>query len=353
MALRPAAPCPAGETCNLVDPPNQMPQNIALYTTLLTAVTLLLVMRVYTRIRISKVKLGLEDYFCIASYVLNFGFTGLMFKAYSLGVGRHIWNEPAEWVFEAIKFQTIAGWVYIILSLSIKLTFFFYYRRIFSPRTKKRFLIDAGIIFSTLFSIGLFFGGIFNCNPIGKIWNPRLPGRCLTVGPLAFLTGALNVVTDIYILILPIPFLWSLNMQYSRKIRIYAIFAIGIFVCAASIVRLAMTQYLRVNPDLTWNFNTVAIFTALEVNLGIICSCLMVLPAFVDRHLPTTIKTFPSRIWGYAISISPLLSRKGSKSSMGGRSQPRPSSQESYILAIHSHESIPPIPKISRDSGSR
>lgn len=127
-----------------------------------------------------------------------------------------------------LQYQTIAGWEYIILSLSIKMSFFFYYRRIFSPRTKKRFLIDGGIIFSTLFSIGLFFGGIFNCDPIAKIWNPRLPGHCLTVGPLSFLTGALNVITDIYILVLPIPFLWSLNMQYSRKIRIYAIFGIGI-----------------------------------------------------------------------------------------------------------------------------
>lgn len=61
MALRPAAPPPEGETSNLVDPPNQMRENIALYTTLLTAVTLLLAMRLYTRIRISKVKLGLED----------------------------------------------------------------------------------------------------------------------------------------------------------------------------------------------------------------------------------------------------------------------------------------------------
>lgn len=61
MALRPAAPPPEGETTNLVDPPDQMTENIALYTILLTFVTLLLAMRLYTRIRISKVKLGLED----------------------------------------------------------------------------------------------------------------------------------------------------------------------------------------------------------------------------------------------------------------------------------------------------
>lgn len=314
---------------------------------MLTVVTLLLAMRLYTRIRISKVKLGLEDYFCITSYFLDFGFTGLMFKAYTLGVGRHIWNTPALWVVDAIKYQTIAGWVYIVLSLSIKMSFFFYYRRIFSPRTKKRWLIDGGIIFSTLFSIGLLFGGIFNCDPIAKIWNPRLPGSCLTVGPLAFLTGALNVITDIYILILPIPFLWSLNMHYSRKVRIYAIFALGIFVCAASIVRLAMTQFLRVNPDVTWNFNTLAIFTALEVNFGIICSCLIVLPQFADRHLPTAIKTFPSRIWEYAVSVTPLLTKKRSKSSMGEGSPRRGHSQESYVMAIPSHEYIPRTPPSS------
>lgn len=52
---------PAGVEPNLVDPPSQLSNNIALHTICLTLITVLVAIRLYTRIAINKMKLGLDD----------------------------------------------------------------------------------------------------------------------------------------------------------------------------------------------------------------------------------------------------------------------------------------------------
>lgn len=54
-------PPPPGVEVNLVDPPSQLPNNIALHTVCLTLATTLVAIRVYTRLGITKARLGLDD----------------------------------------------------------------------------------------------------------------------------------------------------------------------------------------------------------------------------------------------------------------------------------------------------
>lgn len=54
-------PPPEGVEVNLVDPPSQLPNNIAMHTVCLTLVTMFVAIRVYTRLGINKARLGLDD----------------------------------------------------------------------------------------------------------------------------------------------------------------------------------------------------------------------------------------------------------------------------------------------------
>lgn len=54
-------PPPAGETVNLVNPPNQLDANVTVHTIFLTASTLAILMRLYTRLRINQSHLGTDD----------------------------------------------------------------------------------------------------------------------------------------------------------------------------------------------------------------------------------------------------------------------------------------------------
>ena len=52
--------------------------------------------------------------------------------------------------------------------------------------------------------------------------------RCTqTRRPLAVIQGAVNVISDLYLIILPLPAVWSLQISFRRKISISAIFLTG------------------------------------------------------------------------------------------------------------------------------
>jgi len=55
-----------------------------------------------------------------------------------------------------------------------------------------------------------------------------MPGRCFPPKILPYLSGVLNSATDIYVLIIPIRPLWDLQMDLNRKLRVMAVFGVGI-----------------------------------------------------------------------------------------------------------------------------
>ena len=68
---------------------------------------------------------------------------------------------------------------------------------------------------------------IFGCTPIRKAWTPLTPGHCHD-SYLWFLGGAISsTIIDFYIMLLPLPALWSLHTGRSRKIVLT-----GFFFCA-------------------------------------------------------------------------------------------------------------------------
>ncbi|KAI1798756.1 hypothetical protein F4811DRAFT_566168 [Daldinia bambusicola] len=265
-----AMPPPPGVEPNLVDPPSQMKQNIALHTVCLTLATLSVGVRLYTRMRLAGGKLGIEDY-----------------QSYSKGIGRHIWDTPATWIIDALKLRPFS-----YRSTCIKLTFLFLYRRIFSPQTIAKYFINGGIV------------TIFMCSPVARSWNSVLDGHCIDPKVLLCFPGVTSCITDIYILILPIPLLRRLNMGRKRRFRFAVIFGTGLFVCVASIVRLGMTPVLSSSFDATWNISNITVWGTLEANIGIVCACAMPFPAFFVRHLPEWAKLSVSRLSSYTQSFA-------------------------------------------------
>jgi hypothetical protein len=110
----------------------------------------------------------------------------------------------------------------------IKLAVLWFYRHIFGPQTRVHVIINAGIIFNIIAYTGLFFISLLTCLPLQRRLNPFVEGRCLTPGVGAYLSGGINVLTDAFVVLLPIPVIWRLNMASSRKFRALGVFGLGI-----------------------------------------------------------------------------------------------------------------------------
>lgn len=66
-----------------------------------------------------------------------------------------------------------------------------------------------------------------NCVPVAKFWNPTLSGYCLNTKGLWFSNASMHIVTDLAILVLPIPALITLDISTRQKIALGCVFALG------------------------------------------------------------------------------------------------------------------------------
>ena len=110
----------------------------------------------------------------------------------------------------------------------IKLTFLFFFIRVFNSDKKMRYMVYFGIFSCTIFYIAMFFRSLFLCSPMEKAWDPFIAGDCLPIEITPYTTGIFNTLSDIYILALPMPLIWHLNMAVNRRLRLMAVFSLGI-----------------------------------------------------------------------------------------------------------------------------
>ena len=78
-----------------------------------------------------------------------------------------------------------------------------------------------------------------------------------------------NVVTDALLLILPIPYVWTLHAPVAQRLAVGGMFLLGCFVSVVSLVRLSVFMGLDLtSPNVTYNLSDVFIWSLVEVNVG-------------------------------------------------------------------------------------
>lgn len=121
--------------------------------------------------------------------------------------------------------QIVYGPLIFVTKLSILLL----YLRAFTPAFKSKTYVFIQVLlwFNFFFYLGDTLLKIFECTPREKIWNPRLPGHCVNINIPLLVASAINVVSDLSILLLPMVCVWRLQMRRAKKLGICAIFAAG------------------------------------------------------------------------------------------------------------------------------
>ena len=91
------------------------------------------------------------------------------------------------------------------------------YLRIFGPEASTRYAIYIGLVFAfCLYWISI---------PLMAYYCPRL--WCHRMWILSLVQGPLNVVLDLFILILPIPVVMKLQMSLQRRFAVLSVFLTG------------------------------------------------------------------------------------------------------------------------------
>lgn len=84
----------------------------------------------------------------------------------------------------------------------------------------------AGLIIA--WALATTLSGFLICRPFAKNWQPTLPGTCGNQVLSYTITGAFNLVTDVIVMSLPIPYLGGLQLRLYKKMVLLATFGLGI-----------------------------------------------------------------------------------------------------------------------------
>ena len=123
----------------------------------------------------------------------------------------------------------VADVIYSPTILMAKLSLLWLYLEVFGPNPKIRYSIYLGILFVTLFYTGTFiaFCVLAIPRPGQSLLSIILSKGVALAMPLSIIQGAVNVASDFYIFILPIPGVLQSQFPLKWKIGICATFAAG------------------------------------------------------------------------------------------------------------------------------
>ncbi|KAI1815144.1 hypothetical protein GGS20DRAFT_545146 [Poronia punctata] len=282
--------------------------------------TLAVIIRFHARLS-RKTKIGADDYLIVAALIFCYGLTAITITAAELGnLGGHLIFGEDFVPVNLKEFTVFQQTLWIISFLAIpalgftKLSVLFLYKRIFISRS---FVIVSwtAIAFIIGWTITLFLINILDCIPIELNWHAYagVSGKCLNIEHIFWVVNITDIITDVFILMIPGPQIIKLQMSTTRKVQILCIFGLGFFVVAAGIARTiysapgATTQ--ESDLDYTYSRAPAVYWLVIEANIAVVSACLPTIQpgilALKFSNIGSSLQKVVSwRSWGSSTAIS-------------------------------------------------
>src|SRR6266480_3003890 len=195
--------------------------------------------------------------------------------------------------------------------MATKTSILLFYLRLAKIQILFKWMTIATLAVVNLGGIALTFVNAFQCRPIGAAFETPIPSSatCEDIVTLYLVSAPLNIITDLAILFLPMPILTAMRLPRKQKAILIVTFGFGFFVAVVDVVRIAYLQeasssrlaaiqsngnrtgtHLRNTTDVSWYASLSFMWSAVEVNVGIMCACVPGLKPLVSRFVPNILR---------------------------------------------------------------
>ncbi|KAJ4302349.1 hypothetical protein N0V88_002493 [Collariella sp. IMI 366227] len=320
--------------------PDRGPAVFAVTTATLALATLFVAARMVSRAAIVR-RTGWDDYVMVLAWLIAVFLSLSIDLGVKRGLGRHDKDIPPEKSAGLRMSEYVFSILYNPALMATKTSILIFYLKL-SKNTEKILRLASWAVLGIVNVAGtiLTFMNIFQCKPIAAAWDINFEAmQCIPLLTEFICSAPVNVTTDLAILALPIPVLTSMRLPPRQKTILVMTFALGIFVTVVDVVRIYYLQQaidhvptsVSSDPmaiygegsDFSWNASLALMWSAVEVNVGIICACIPTLKPLIIRILPAMLLD-PNASWRSTTrtstktdgSASTKDNRRGSVSSM-------------------------------------
>ncbi|KAG9376759.1 hypothetical protein PtrSN002B_002376 [Pyrenophora tritici-repentis] len=258
--------------------------SLAMYTVAVAFVAL----RCFTRGYIVR-KFGIDDLFIAIAVTLGAAQTVTILLQIDQGTGRHASELIVDQMNNMLKYSWCNMLIYFVANWAVKMSILALYYRITSGAQGLPWIVQTHTIwvlagFITAFSISIFVTQFVICTPFGRVWDVLAqPDGCLNVALFMIASGAINVITDVILLIFPLPLLRLLKFNKRQRTALALILSVGVIPVISSTMRLC--EILMADGprragsswqelDFSWGWAWVPVWSQLEVDIGIVAASL-------------------------------------------------------------------------------
>lgn len=201
----------------------------------------------------------------------------------------------------------------------IKTSVLIFYLKVFRTSRLSMWISIATLIIICLSGIVFTFLNLFRCRPASSAWKPTAADRstqCINIVALNLSSTPIDLVTSLVIFFVPIRIISHLHLPNREKAVVVTLFALGAFVIAVSVVRIAVLEdvvliqlrnadaiqngqgsQVPVDDDWSYNASLSYMWSAVEVHVGIICACIPTLKPLFSRSIPWISRKFRRPIY--------------------------------------------------------
>ena len=172
-----------------------------------------------------------------------------------------------------------------------------------------RYATLATLVVANLAGLALTFLNVFQCRPLSATFQTPVPADayCQDIVTLYLSSAPVNIITDLAIWFLPMPILTAMRLPRKQKTILVITFGFGLFVAVVDVIRIVYLQGAslhrfeelsqnshnsgngaeqRNQTDVPWYASFSFMWSAIEVNVGIMCSNVPGLKPLVSRFMP-------------------------------------------------------------------
>ncbi|KAI9790608.1 MAG: hypothetical protein M1816_004940 [Peltula sp. TS41687] len=188
------------------------------------------------------------------------------------GAGKHIAAVSTRELSTGRKIALVQGVIYLFACGLPKLAILCLYLRAFAKLYCWASYVVAVVIVANIFA-GIIMC-LNNCKPIAYKWDKTIPGGSCNDLMAAYRWISLpNLITDVAMLVIPLPVIWSLRIKRNQKIGLTLTFLAGSFGIITSILRFVTFFRTDLVSDPTYLVNGI-IWTCVEPSFYFVAATL-------------------------------------------------------------------------------
>ncbi|KAL9594894.1 MAG: hypothetical protein Q9219_006771 [cf. Caloplaca sp. 3 TL-2023] len=211
------------------------------------------------------------------------------------GCGKHLLVLDMRDIVAFSKAFFATTVIFPVGCVALKFSILFFYHRIFATRKFTLWCVAIAVV-TTAWFIAFIVSQFLTCRPLPCYWDKTIPNcKCINAVHVGFyITSPPDILTNIAILILPIPWLWGLHLQTKKKVALTCIFVLGSFSVLGSILRIPFLADLNFN-DISYTVVNSGLWLNVELAIGILSASLPLMRPLVSGAFPSEIRSRFSR----------------------------------------------------------